>query len=199
MVYMTKANDTKKLILEIGLKQASQFGLESITIGSLAKEMGYSKSGVFARFASKENLQIEILKYVEDDFTRNVITPALKSESGIPRIRKLVDLWINWSSHLTGGCIFVTATTEFRERPGKIRDCLLDQQRRWIGSLKRIAESAIRSKHFREGINRERFAFDIYSMLIGYYYYYQLLDDPGTKKYQESRLDEIIARYSENM
>jgi AcrR family transcriptional regulator len=140
---MTKGKDTKNMVLEAGLDMASQLGLECVTIGNLAKTTKMSKSGLFAHFQSKENLQVEILNYAAQLFTEGVIVPALKTQSGIPRIRALVDNWIDWSSELTGGCIFVSASTEFSDRPGRVKDVLLNQQKQWIDCLRRIAQSAV--------------------------------------------------------
>ena len=133
---MTKGKDTKYAILETALDMASQLSLESVTIGSLAKATNMSKSGLFAHFQSKENLQIEILKFAASDFTDYVVLPALRKKAGIPRIKTLVENWIQWGARLKGGCIFVSAGTEFRERPGKVRDFLLYQQEAWIASFK---------------------------------------------------------------
>jgi AcrR family transcriptional regulator len=91
---MTKGDDRKITILEIGLDIASRLGLEAVTIGSLAKAANMSKSGLFAHFQSKENLQIELLKYAGEMFSRDVVVPALAVPAGIPRIRSLVENWI---------------------------------------------------------------------------------------------------------
>jgi AcrR family transcriptional regulator len=93
---MKKGEDTKIVILEAGLNMASKLGLENVTIGSLAKVTNMSKSGLFAHFLSKENLQLEILKYAAKNFSENVIVPALKTEAGINRIKKLVNNWNDW-------------------------------------------------------------------------------------------------------
>jgi len=156
---MIKGRDTKNAILEVGLDMATQLGLECVTIGALAKTAKMSKSGVFAHFASKENLQMEILRYAGRIFADSVVIPALKIEAGIPRIKALVANWIRWgSSDWTGGCIFVSASTEFADRPGKVRDVLLGQQEEWIDSLKRMAESAVKAGDFREDSDCEQFA-----------------------------------------
>ncbi|MDH3956301.1 MAG: TetR/AcrR family transcriptional regulator, partial [Desulfobacteraceae bacterium] len=164
---MTKGKDTKFTVLEAGLDMASQLGLECVTIGNLAKTTNMSKSGVFAHFQSKENLQIEILHYAAQLFSEGVILPALKIKAGIPRIRALVDNWIQWTSELTGGCIFVSASADFSDRPGKVRDVLLHQQKEWIDCLKRIARSAVQMGDFRKDIDDDQFAFDLYSLLLG--------------------------------
>jgi len=192
---MDKRGLKKQAILEVGLQMASQIGLEGLSIGSLAKETRMSKSGLFAHFQSKENLQIAILEYAGELFAEHVVFPALVIEAGIPRIRTLVSCWIDWTSRLTGGCIFVTASSEFRERPGKVRDVVVRQQEQWMDSLSRIARSAIKAGAFRADIDCDQFAFDLYSLLLGFHYYDQLLHDPHSKKRQEQALNRLLANY----
>jgi AcrR family transcriptional regulator len=181
--------------LEQGLQKASQLGLEAVTIGTLAKETQLSKSGLFAHFQSKENLQIAILDHAAEDFTNYVILPALKVPRGLSRIRKLVELWIEWGSKLPGGCIFVTAATEYSDRPGKIRDHLISQQEHWINSLKRLSQSAIKAGDFRADIDQDQFAYDLYSLLLGFHYFDRLLNNPKTKQRQEIALEDLLKRY----
>ena len=157
---MTKGSDTKQMILRAGLEMASQLGLESVSIGALAKTVGMSKSGLFAHFKSKENLQNDIMHYAGELFSNGVVVPALKVEAGITRIRALVDNWIRWTSKLTGGCIFVQASHDLKDRPGMVRDYLLNQQEAWIDCLSRIADSAVRVGDFRPDIDRDQFAFE---------------------------------------
>jgi len=192
---MVKGKETKTSIIEVGLEMASRIGLESVTIGNLAKEMGMSKSGLFAHFQSKENLQIAILDYAAEDFSQDVIYPALKTERGIPRIRKLVDNWIVWSYKYPGGCIFVSAGTEYSDRPGRVRDCLMRQQEQWLDCLHRVAESAIKAGDFRKDIDSSQFAFDLYSLILGFYYYYKLLNDATSKQRQETALVRLLDNY----
>ena len=192
---MKKGENTKRTILEYGLQMASQVGLESVTIGVLARETGMSKSGLFAHFQSKENLQIEILAYAAREFSDNIVVPALKSPAGIPRIKALVENWIVWGAKMQGGCVFVSASTEFSDRPGRVRTVLLKQQEAWIDTLKRIAESAMKVGDFKKEIDCEQFAFELYSLLLGFHYYHKLLQDSGTKKRQETALEQLLDRY----
>ena len=120
---MAKGEDTKLIVLEAGLDMASQLGLECVTIGNLAKATKMSKSGVFAHFQSKENLQIEILNHAAQLFSEGVIIPALKTNAGIPRIRALVDNWIQWTSELTGGLHFCFRQCGFQRPPRKGQGC----------------------------------------------------------------------------
>lgn len=194
-VGMAKGEDTKLIVLEAGLDMASQLGLECVTIGNLAKTTNMSKSGVFAHFQSKENLQIEILHHAARLFSEGVIIPALKIKAGTPRIRALVDNWIQWASELTGGCIFVSASADFSDRPGKVKDVLLHQQKEWINCLKRIAQSAVQVGDFKRDIDDDQFAFDLYSLLLGFHLYYNLLDDAEIRKRQETALVRLLDSY----
>lgn len=192
---MTKGQDTKYAILATALEMATESSLESVTIGSLAKATGMSKSGLFAHFHSKENLQIAILEFAANDFVAQVVLPAIKQKAGIPRIKALVKNWTQWGKRLKGGCIFVSASTEFNERPGKVRDFLLLQQEGWIASLQKLALTAIRVNDFRDDIDTEQFAFDLYSLLMGYHYYSILLGNKVSRKHQENALDRLIKSY----
>ncbi|MDX2480009.1 MAG: TetR/AcrR family transcriptional regulator, partial [Desulfuromusa sp.] len=172
---MTKGDETKNTILDTALDMASELGLEGVTIGILAKATKMSKSGLFAHFQSKENLQVEILKHAERVFVENAVIPSLRAEAGIARIKALVDNWIYWTSRHNGGCVFVAASTEFSEREGIVRTALLRQQQAWIRTLSKMARSAIRAGEFREDVDCEQFAFELYSLLLGFHLYHHLL------------------------
>ena len=174
---------------------AAQLSLESVSIGNLAKATRMSKSGLFAHFQSKENLQIEILKHAGELFAEGVVIPALMEKAGIVRIKALVNNWIAWSSKLNGGCIFVSSSTEFTERPGKVRDFIIKQQEDWINSLRQVACSAIRVGDFRKNIDCDQFAFDLYSMLLGFHLYDKMLNNTETQKRQEVSLKRLLDNY----
>jgi AcrR family transcriptional regulator len=192
---MRKGQETKEMILDIGLEMASRLGLEVVSIGELAKAARMSKSGLFAHFQSKENLQIEILKFAGERFSQDVVIPALRMAAGVGRIQALVDNWIRWTAQLTGGCIFVQAGNDFKDRPGKVRDFLLQQQEAWIDSLRRIARSAIRVGHFHPEIDCDQFAFELYSLLLGFHLYYKLLHNEDIRDREQASLDALIKRY----
>ena len=193
--FMSKGDETRQAISRTGLDMATRVGLEGVSIGALAKATRMSKSGLFAHFQSKENLQLEILKLAAELFSAHVVIPALKVEAGIPRIRALVDNWIKWSLRLTGGCIFVAASTEFSDRPGKVRDLLLHQQEDWIDCLSRIARSAVKAGALRKGIDEKQFAFELYSLLLGFHYYDRLLQNGQTRTRQENALERLLLNY----
>lgn len=192
---MTKGEDTKLMILDMGLDMASQLGLESVSIGELAKATRMSKSGLFAHFQSKENLQNDILRHAGQLFSHGVVLPSLRTKAGIPRIRALVENWVNWTSGLSGGCIFVQASNDFKDRPGKVRDFLLEQQEAWIDCLRRIATSAIKTGEFRDDMDCDQFAFELYSLLLGFHLYQKLLKSEDIPERQQLALDALIHRY----
>lgn len=192
---MSKGEDTKRTILSKGLSMASTLGLDLVSIGSLAKATNMSKSGLFAHFQSKENLQVEILKHAGDVFSERIVVPALRNPAGIPRIKALVANWNQWTSRLKGGCIFVSASSDFTDRPGKVRDFLLQQQEDWLDCLRRIAQSAIQAGDFREDIDCDQFAFDLYSLLLGFHLYHNLLESEETLKRQEKALEQLLRTY----
>jgi len=192
---MARGVDTRATILDTGLDLASRLGLEAVTIGTLAKATGMSKSGLFAHFRSKENLQIELLRHAGEIFSRDVVAPALRVASGEARIRAMVANWIAYARGLGGGCIFVTASTDFKDRPGKVRDFLLTQQDVWIDCLRRIAWSAVEAGEFRGDIDCGQFAFELYSLLLGFHLYHTLLDSEDTDRRQKAALDKLLRSY----
>jgi len=192
---MSKGEKTKVFILDTGLTLAGEHGLEGVSIGLLAKVTGMSKSGLFAHFNSKENLQLAILSYAAEDFLQQVIVPATKVTRGIPRILALVDNWVSWSDNMSGGCIFASAGTEFSERPGKVRDLLFKQQQLWLNSIVRVAESAISENYFNDKADLDQFAFELYSFLLGINSYRQMLHDPEIEIKKEKALLSLLSRY----
>ena len=184
------------MILEAALEMGSQVGLEAVSIGALAKEVGMSKSGLFAHFQSKENLQNDILHHAEEQFAHSVVIPALKVEAGVPRIKALAENWMDWTSQLTGGCIFVRASNDMKDRPGIVRDYLLKQQEAWLDVLRRIAKSAVRVGDFREDIDCDQFAFEFYSLLLGFNLYHTLLKNEDIRDRQQIAVDSLIRRFS---
>ncbi len=189
---MTKGMETRMTILDAGLDLASRLGLEAVTIGVLAKATGMSKSGLFAHFRSKENLQVALLGHAGELFSKDVVVPALRAASGEPRIRALVANWIRYARSLGGGCIFVTASSDFKDRPGKVRDFLLSQQESWIDCLRRVARSAVEGGEFRADVDCDQFAFDLYALLLGYHLYDTLLGSADTEKREKAALDRLL-------
>ena len=192
---MGKGDETRRAIVDEAMKRASTLGLEGISIGTLSSELGLSKSGLFAHFRSKENLQIQVLDAAAEHFIRDVVKPAILAERGEPRVRALLKRWLAWArgAKLPGGCIFVTAAVEFDDRPGAVREFLLSTQKDWIDTLERAARIAIEERHFRADLEPDQFAYHLYSIMLGTHYFQRLLKDPKTLDRAESAFELLIA------
>lgn len=176
---MSKGQQTKDEILRQAFRLASLKGLDGLSIGSLAKEVGMSKSGLFAHFNSKENLQIDVLQWLSEKFVADVIAPAVKAPRGEPRLRTLFKNWLAWHDNLKvpGGCVFISAASEFDDQPGLVKEHLQASQSGLIDSIARMARGAIEEGHFRADLDADQFAFELYSLILGYHHYKRLLGD----------------------
>jgi AcrR family transcriptional regulator len=174
---VSKGDQTRRAILRDALSQASALGLAGLTIGSLAKRTGLSKSGLFAHFASKEALQIAVLDDARDRFVTTVVSPALKEARGEPRVRAIFDRWLRWESaeFQPGGCVFVAAAAELDDQPGSVRDRLVEVQRDWMDALQTAARIAKEERHFRADLDVRQWAFDLWGLMLAYHWYARLL------------------------
>jgi AcrR family transcriptional regulator len=179
---MSKGEHTRQLILDEAVKRASVEGLEALSIGSLASELGLSKSGLFAHFRSKENLQLAVLDNGAADFIARVVKPALLKPRGEPRVREMINRWLDWAhrSGPPGGCVFVTASVEFDDRPGPVRDRVQQQQSAWIATLTRAIEISVEEGHFAADLDCAQLTFELQSLMLGSSFYGRLLGDPDT-------------------
>jgi len=177
---MAKGNTTRNRIVETALRAASVDGLEGITLGKVAADMGMSKSGLFAHFDSKEELQVDVLSAAAEKFTAVVVTPALSAPRGEPRLRALFARWLEWEQNesLPGGCVFMHAAAELDDRPGPARDALVDQQKRWMETLAKSVRLTIDAGHFRADIDPDLFAFQLFGIVLSYYHSARLFRDP---------------------
>ncbi len=171
----TKGQATKNHILKEGLMLASVKGLVNISIGGLAAKAEMSRSGLFAHFLSKEQLQLEILEYANDLFNQIIINPCRELATASEKINFLREKMPTWYENtepkIPGGCIFLTACMEFDDRPGKVKDILLDQQRNFLSFLKDIHQQGVAEGTFTGSLSDEDFAFVFYSFYMGFHQY----------------------------
>lgn len=174
-----KGARTRESILRIAVDLASVEGLEGLTIGRLADELAMSKSGLFAHFGSKEELQLATVDVARTIFTDRVIRRALAAPQGIPRLWQLCENWLQYveGKVFKGGCFFAAASFEFDSRKGPVRDAIAVAMREWLGVLARAVEGAKKVGHLKASVNAEQFAFEIYSLAIGAHWGFQLLED----------------------
>jgi AcrR family transcriptional regulator len=190
---MRKGEETKQSILLHAARLASRIGLEAMTIGHLAEDLAMSKSGLFAHFGSKETLQLEVLEFTAQMFLEEVVRPAFQEEPGLPRIRALFEHWLRWAeTNFEGGCPYVQATVEFDDRPGPVRDLLEVRQREWLEGLAESARRAKMAGHFGEDLDPDQFAFEFYSLLLGYHHAARMLHDPQAEARVRRAVDQLL-------
>ena len=192
---MSKGEATKDAILERALSIATQTGLEGLTMGTLAKEVSLSKSGLFAHFQSKEQLQLDVLETAAARFIETVIAPALKEPRGEPRVRALFERWLAWEKapFLPGGCPFIATANELDDRPGPLRERLVGSQRDWLQTLAGAARIAIAEKHFRADLDVDQFAYDLYGTILAYHHFSRLLRDPSADQRARQAFADLLA------
>ncbi len=191
---MSKGADTRAAILDAGMSVAATEGLEALSIGRLADRVGLSKSGLFAHFRSKELLQLQVLGYAREHFVSHVMQPALGEPRGEPRIVALLENWLTWGSspERKGGCVFLQAAAEYDDRPGVVRDLLVQTQRDWRDALVRAADLAVEEGHFRAGLDTQQFAFEMYALIMAHHFYQRLLDDPVTPSRTRAAFERLL-------
>ncbi|MBW2188955.1 MAG: TetR/AcrR family transcriptional regulator [Deltaproteobacteria bacterium] len=192
---MGKGEETKQAIVDQALELASTVGLEKLTIGTLAGATGMSKSGLFAHFRSKEQLQLQVLVQARQRFIDIVIAPALKKPRGEARLRAIFETSVKqWEEDLPGGCIFHAVSAELDDRPGPARDYLVDTQRDFADTLRRAAEIAIEEGEFRKGLDLDQFVFELGAITAGYHHSGRLLGDPDAEQRARDMFEGLLAR-----
>jgi AcrR family transcriptional regulator len=168
--------------------------VEGLTIGALATELGMSKSGLFAHFGSKEDLQIEVLRAAAERFELNVVRPAISAPRGEPRVKKLFENWFKWvsGSISAGGCIFVGAAAELDDREGKPRDFLAGTQRQLLETIGRAARIAVEQGHFRPELDCDQFAYDLMGIMLSLHHVRRLLRDPKADARARNAFDRLL-------
>jgi len=175
---MTKGQETKSAILDEALALASRVGFTGLTIGQLAEQTGMSKSGLFAHFQSKEQLQLQTLAHARQRFIDTTVRPALAVPRGEKRVRELFERWLTWETEvLAGGCIFVTGSIEFDDQPGPMREALVADQRDWLDTIAAVVETAVAEGDFRSDIDPRQFVFEVQGLTLGFHHSARLLDD----------------------
>ena len=135
---LPKGQQTRAAILEAALGLASHVGLEGLSIGALAEVTQMSKSGVFAHFGSREELQISVIREYHVRFDEEVFRPAVREARGMPRLVALFDRWVRRVSvELDSGCIYISGAVEFDDRPGPVRDALAGMVQTGLASVGR--------------------------------------------------------------
>ena len=160
---------TRQAILQEAMDLASVNGLEGLTIGSLAEATGLSKSGLFAHFGSKEELQLATVQAARALFQERVLRPAFQSPRGLKRLCAVLASWMDYAERemFRGGCFFAATSVEFDGRPGPVRDLLAVCMTDWRGTLARLVREAKESGELSKGADPEQLAFEFYALAFG--------------------------------
>lgn len=192
---MTKGKETKRAIVDEALDLVSTGGLGGLSIGTLAQATSMSKSGLFAHFGSKEQLQLTVLQSATERFIDLVIAPALKQPRGEPRIRAMFESSIKqWEDELPGGCIFHAVSAELDDQPGPARDFLIKTQLDFQDTIRRAAEIAVEEGHFRKDLDLDQFVFEFGSIGAAYHHSGRLLGRPDAAERAHKAFDALLAR-----
>jgi AcrR family transcriptional regulator len=170
---------TREAILARAVDIASVQGLEGLTVGSLATQLKMSKSGLFAHFGSKEDLQLATVELARQIFINKVTRPAIAAVRGMPRLWGLIEHWLALVEKrvFQGGCFFSAASFEFDSRRGVVRDRIAAIMHEWIGAITRAVCEAQKAGHLDPNVHPTRLAFEIHGIAMGAHWAHQLLDD----------------------
>jgi AcrR family transcriptional regulator len=189
---------TRKAILETAVHIASAEGLEGLTIGRLAQQLSMSKSGLFAHFGSKEDLQVATVEAARAIFIHEVIKPAFESAQGLLRLWKLCDIWLAYvqSGVFRGGCFFAAAAAEFDSRPGPVRDRIAEIMKEWLSTLRKAIVEAQNAGQLNKQIDATQLAFEFNSLELGANWAFQLYGDTRAFKRAREAIRERLSRYA---
>ncbi|HJW45592.1 MAG TPA: TetR/AcrR family transcriptional regulator [Lysobacter sp.] len=191
----SKGAATRDAIVDRAYDIARQTGLEGLSIGPLALAVGMSKSGVFAHFGSREDLQLAVLDSAATRFGNAVLIAALSQPRGLPRLRAIMQNWFEWGRHAAGGCVLVGSVTEYDDRPGVLRDKVLHNEQRWRNELQRAAQLAIDCGHLRDG-DTDQYAFELYAIPLAMLHEAGLFGYERARRHGDAALDRWITAHS---
>ena len=193
---MRKGELTRAAILDVAIELASRDGLEGLTIGLLAEKMNMSKSGVFAHFGSREDLQIEVVKLYHRHFEQEVFYPSIKEVRGLPRLRSMFARWIKQVTiEIASGCIYISGAVEYDDRPGAIREQLVTMVRTWQQALHRCVLQAIEMGHLRVDTDADQVVYEMYSLILGVHHDARFLKKIGSVERAQKGFDRLIDGY----
>ena len=192
-----KGQQTKAAIVDAALGLATQIGLEGLSIGALAEVMRMSKSGVFAHFGSREELQISVIREYHARFEEEVFYPALEKSKGMPRLKALFQNWMNRTSvEIDSGCLYISGAVEFDDRPGPVRDALASSVQTWLAAMYRAVVQAKETGHLAQDADEHQMAFEIHGLILALHYEARFLKTPGSVARANTGFINILARYT---
>jgi len=191
-----KGQQTKAAIIDAALGLATQIGLEGLSIGALAEVARMSKSGVFAHFGSREELQISVIREYHTRFSAEVFLPILTAERGLPRLRLLFDNWTKrTSAEIDAGCLYISGAAEFDDRPGPVRDALASSVKTWLAAVYRTVTQARDEGHLAADTDAEQMVFELHGLILALQYEARFLRSSKSLARTAKGFENILQRY----
>lgn len=190
-----KGEATREAILDEALRQASRLGLERLSLAPLAESLSLSKSGLFAHFKTKEELQLRVLEEASDRFRRQVLRSTSKPGGPKERLQALFGRYLDWvrGTRHNGGCLFISVAQEYDDRPGPVRDSLKKSQQDWRAFLQGIVRTGADGGVFRADVDAEQVVFEIIGIALSYQQTLKLLDDSHAKRRAIAAFERLLA------
>jgi len=185
---------TKSSIIEAALAIASKSGLEGLTIGNIAEAVNMSKSGVFAHFGSREELQVAVVGEYYQRFQDLVFSPALIKPKGLPRLNYMIQTWLKMSIGAdSSSCFFIAGAVEFDDQPGIVRDELVRSVEDWRSAIRRAIYESIEAGHLKKSVNADALLFQLYSIVLGVHHDSRFLENPKCLAIANRLIKEILS------
>ena len=192
---------TRERILSEGLVLMSQSGLSGVTLGVLADQVGMSKSGLFAHFRSKEDVQIDLLTHMASVANAHVVAPSMQAREGLPRLRALVRSWLGWAQRagLEGGCPVAAGLFEFDDVEGRVREKILEMERDWRALLTGLVQQAVDRGDLRRDLDVEQFVWELCGIYLSHHAAHRFLRAADADRRARTAFDALIERASITM
>src|SRR6266571_4311290 len=190
------AASTHDRILEQGLALMSQSGLAGVTLGVLAEQVGMSKSGLFAHFRSKAEVQIGLLQYTAQFATAQVVQPAMNADEGLPRLKALARNWFGWAQRagLPGGCPVAAGLFEFDDVEGTVRNKILEMESAWRRTLIDLVQRAVDLGHLRRDLDVDQFVWELCGIYLGHHAAHRFLRSADADPRAHTAFEALIDR-----
>jgi AcrR family transcriptional regulator len=193
---LQKGRQTRAAILDSALSLASQMGLEGLSIGALAEVAQMSKSGVFAHFGSREELQIAVIREYHRRFEEEVFFPAMREPRGVARLHALFEHWLRRVSvEVDSGCIYISGAVEFDDRPGPVRDALVSMVRAWHDALERAIRIAIEDGQLKADTDAQQMLFEMHGLILALHHDARLMRTPGAPQRARVAFERVVNQY----
>jgi AcrR family transcriptional regulator len=191
---VNKSSDTYDRVLASGVNIGSTVGMQGVTLGNLAAEAQLSKSGLFAHFGSKDELQIALFGRAQALARRTVVEPVFREPEGLARLLALINNWFGWTGRagLPGGCPFAAAAFEFDDLDGPVRDHVVSAHNDWVALLESFTRNAVATGEFRRNLDVEQFVWELHGIYLSHHVSQRLIQDASADKRRRSAVDRLL-------